>query len=525
MSFLVHGTMGLRAGPACCAAAALALAGCGGGGGASGDISAIVGSGGSTSPPTVVGMHPGASPFIAFVDLQLPKADGIGAVHYRIEPKPGAASRPVDVSYAMSYLEQRGYATKGSSSMKVPVFGLYAGHANKVDIDLTFTDGTVHAVHAEIATEAYADPNATYDHPTILKSRAAGSTLGFDYFYVRSSLGGPVVIDTDGQIRWTVSAPISSDSLFHDNSFFVGDNLPPARSLRRLELDGTAKSTALIAPGVTNIHHNIDPGKVGLLVEVDTTRNGIPNVESTLLEIDPSTAAVVKQWDLGDTLTRFMQSRGDDPTKFVRPGIDWFHMNAATYDPRDDTLLVSSRENFVIKIDYATGDLMWVLGDPSKYWHGFSSLAGSSLTVAPGGLYPIGQHALSITHDGLLLLFNNGFGSINQPAGTPAGETRSYSAVSAYSIDAALQSATEVRRFDYGQSILSLVCSSAYQAHAGPSTLISYAVADNQTHARLVGLDDSQNVVFDFQYPSSGCKTSWNAQPIPFEGMRFQPQR
>ena len=118
-------------------------------------------------------------------------------------------------------------------------------------------------------------------------------------------------------------------------------------------------------------------------------------------------------------------------------------------------------------------------------------------------------------------MFNDGTASVNQPAGAPAGESRTYSAVSAYSIDAADQAATETRRFDDDKSIYSSICSSAYAAQAGDSMLVSYAVADNGTHARLVGLDASEHVAFDFRYATSGCNTSWNAQPIPFETMHF----
>ena len=78
---------------------------------------------------------------------------------------------------------------------------------------------------------------------------------------------------------------------------------------------------------------------------------------------------------------------------FVRPGVDWFHNNSAIYDPSDDSIIVSSRENFVIKLDHKTGQIIWIFGDPTKYWYTFPSLRAKALTLAPGGLYPIGQHA------------------------------------------------------------------------------------------------------------------------------------
>jgi hypothetical protein len=191
-------------------------------------------------------------------------------------------------------------------------------------------------------------------------------------------------------------------------------------------------------------------------------------------------------------------------------------MNAATYDPSDDSVIVSSRENFLIKLDYSTGRIVWILGDPTKYWYTFPSLRAKALALETGGLYPIGQHAVSITPDGRVMVFNDGYPSLNQPPGAPAGQSRTYSAVSAYSIDAASGNAQEVWRFDYGQTIFTPYCSSAYELPGG-SLLVNYAADANGTGARLVGLDAAHDVVFDFAYPTTGCATSWNAVPIALE--------
>ena len=81
--------------------------------------------------------------------------------------------------------------------------------------------------------------------------------------------------------------------------------------------------------------------------------------------------------------------------------------------------------------------------------------------------------------------------------------------------------ATEVWRFDYDQSVYSDHCSSVYES-PGQSFLISYARAEEKLKARLVGLNSQHQVVFDFQYDSNGCDTSWNAVPIPLQNMRFE---
>ena len=119
------------------------------------------------------------------------------------------------------------------------------------------------------------------------------------------------------------------------------------------------------------------------------------------------------------------------------------------------------------------------------------------------------------------MVFNDGLGSVNQPSGEPAGLSRTYSEVSAYSVNAATMTAQNVWNFNYGQSIYPPICGSSYEA-PGNTYLVDFATADNDAEARLVGLDPNQNVVFDFQYASpSPCGAAWNAIPIPMENLQI----
>jgi hypothetical protein len=285
---------------------------------------------------------------------------------------------------------------------------------------------------------------------------------------------------------------------------------------RNLLLDGTATDTVI--PGYANFHHNANPGKHGVLVQVDVQDGTVLELEQTLLELDAS-GAVIRRWNLDEILSAFMRARGDDPSTLVRPGVDWCHMNDALYDARDDSLLVSCRELFVLKLDYETGAIQWLLGDPTKHWHAFPSLAAISVSL-DAGLVPVGQHGISLTSAGQLLLFNNGTASLNPPPGGAPGESRSYSALSAYSIDAQHLRGAEIYDFDNGRSIFSPFCSSVYQS--GDSLLVSYAYADGGAHARLLGLSGARHVAFDYELPSAACSAAWNVIPIAFESLRLR---
>jgi len=454
---------------------------------------------------------PGPTPFISFLQLTGTALTNLDSVSWTVQPKPGSVSKPVSAHYTAAALQRRGWVTE--NSVKVPVFGLYAGMENEVTVVVQGSDSSQETLTVRISTDPYVDPQGVYDHPTIVQARAAGSELGFDFMALKPFEASVVVIDTDGEVRWVGTSAASEATIFTANGFVVGSS--SSTQIARLELDGDVTASQVDDPGVIDFTHNIDPGKTGLLAEFDVQGE----TDATVAEISP-TGSLLADWKMADLLSAYMTSHGDDPSQFVRPGVDWFHLNATTYDPRDDSVIVSSRENFVIKLDYATGTPIWILGDPTKYWAQFPSLRAKALTLVGGGEYPIGQHAISLTSDGLLMLFNDGTPSLNQPSGAPAGQTLPYSVVSAYQIDPVAMTARESWRFEHQPDLTSQFCSSAYQA--GDSILVNYAMSDGGSTTRVLGLNGSRQVAFEIAYKNTGgCNTSWNAVPVPFDQLQF----
>ena len=199
---------------------------------------------------------------------------------------------------------------------------------------------------------------------------------------------------------------LNASSLFINNAVYETQGA----TLRRVDLDGTITLLGdYSSDGVENFHHNIDPGKTGALLEADTTAY----YESVVMEVDFS-GKLLKTWNLADIISAAMRAGGDDPSQFVfqrtpQSNNDWFHNNAVTYNRADDSVIVSSRENFVIAIDYETGAIKWILGDPTKKWYQFPSLRQFALRLAPGSLAPIGQHGPSITYDRPSCFMTTGF--------------------------------------------------------------------------------------------------------------------
>jgi arylsulfate sulfotransferase len=482
----------------------------------------------------MVTTDPGPSPFIAFVHVTGFDIQSVTDVQYTIAPMPNSVSEPVHVEYSIAALEARGYVSGGV--LTVPIFGLYANFDNPVSMELATGTHDPMRFEVDIPTPAYVDPSGIYSQLKIMAKRDGGP-FGFDFIYIKSALGSPIILDTDGNIRWAAPGITSSfSSVFDRDSFIIGSEQSPI--VYRLGLDGTLAQMALPSASDADFQHDINHGKEGQLAELDLTTGGIGQLESNLVEMEVgSTVTILKHWDLGAIIGNYMSSQGDDAAAFVRPGTDWFHMNSSVYDPANDSVIISSRENFVIDLDYNTGAINWILGDPTKYWYTFPSLRAKALALTPGGLYPIGQHAVSLTPAGHLMLFNDGEGSINEPAGQPAGQTRTYTAVSVYSINQAAMTASNLWNYDASQQIFNDFCGSAYEQPDG-SVLVDYARAEDGQEALLVGLGPNQyggnplsvnnltinstkRIIFEFAYPNSGCNTSWNARPFPLNDLRI----
>ncbi len=476
---------------------------------------------------TVRGQRPGPTVFISKVDLGVTAIDSLTSIRFTIAPKTRSVTRPVSATYALGYLKSRGYVDSADGQITIPVFGLYADYSNTVRLTYSFDDGSSSSENVTVTTPAYADP-CGFNNPTVLQPRTTSTALSYDYIMVRSACSAdtPVVIDTDGAVRWVGTGGMATySSLFFKNAVYIAGDYPNP-TLRRVELDGTVSLLADYSSHTAfYLHHNIDPGKTGMIVEWDTSTQ----VESEMAEVDTE-GKVLKVWNFAEIIGAAMRAGGDDPTQFIKPqpGVtpaqyprdDWFHMNAVTYRKSDDSLIVSAREDFVICIDYESKAIKWILGDTTKRWYQFPSLQKYALALGAGTLPPIGQHSVSITHDDHLLLLDNGTASHHH---TPAGASRRNAMARKYTLDLEKRVATEVFSYPKEETVYSPYCSSVYEDAPG-NYLIDYAIVGGPTtgaRAELRGLDASGALAFHYSYPTRNCDTAYNSIPVHFENLIF----
>ncbi|CAN5442397.1 hypothetical protein BH18VER1_BH18VER1_19080 [soil metagenome] len=473
---------------------------------------------------TITAQNPGAKPFISKLNLSISNLKVLTRIQFTIRPKPGSVTRPLSATYSKEHLRGRGFVSAATGQVTFPVYGLYDNYNNTVTLKYTFADGSWKKAVTTIPTALF-DDACDLNTPHVRKARSATTELSYDYMLIASSCSGnaPTIIDTDGAVRWVGTAGIKQ----HYTTFFRnGIYTAHGSSLLRMELDGEVSVVADYASeGVIGFHHNIDRGRSGMIIDVHTSSY----IATVHLEVDRY-GKILKRWNLADIIRQAMIEGGDDPASFVREANgnytfqayeDWTHNNATTYRKSDNSLIISSRENFVICLDYDTSAIKWILGDTAKEWYQYPSLRKYALAMAPGSIAPVGQHTVSITKDDNLLLFDNGQRSVHH---VPTGPNRSYSAPRKYSIDVEGMIATELWNFPNEQSIRSAFRSSVYE-DAPNNYLIDYAIArnpDGSERAQLVGLAASGEKVFDYSYPTTACcHEAYRAIPLHWERLMF----
>ncbi|MFZ9218603.1 MAG: aryl-sulfate sulfotransferase [Candidatus Limnocylindrus sp.] len=480
----------------------------------------------SLATPTTANAAPGlsvrrstvSSEFAGQIVLRGVPSSLLQYITYTIVPKAGSTAKAITVTYSKAHLVAQRRLGSRVKEATIAIFGLYPGYNNTVRITVKEIYRKAKTITVRMRTAAYVGFFSAATRITVT-ARNKSVPLAYSYMlvrHVRNGLG-PVILDIDGNVRWTGRPGLNSQGAhFWDGSIYLdnGAGYSGGSKLFRMEMTGALTEVADYASeGVWGFHHNYDLGKVGLLIEPNLNVDGAVHVESTIFEIDKA-GVILERWNLTQIIRDLMVAGGDDPSAFVRDGDDWLHINASTYWAATDTLVISGRENFVIGIGYTDKQVKWILGDRSKAWATYPSLLARALTMAPGSLAPIGQHSVSITPDGNLMLFDNGFWSFNHD---PAGDNRTYSAPRKYSIDLSTMTATEVWNFKHSESIYSPICSSVYQK--GSSYLIDYAHAtDGRIY--LVGLGSSSRIAFKYAWVGN-CGDGWNSSIINLEGLRY----
>jgi hypothetical protein len=494
-------------------------------------LAACGGQGGSQSPTTIQtvddlpGDPPPPPPFdpdfaltyllnpVAYAvetEVTLPGAEDVEHVEFEVHTKPGGNSDDVKVTLRRAYLDRIGAIAAAQGKVRFAIFGLYAGYANEVTVRVKWT----HGAEAEKELVIVTGPAAFQGIPTTLVVESVEPALDASFLMIQS-FGTCTIVDIDGEVRWQHLEPPESvfPSIFTPTGPILAST--SSGSILRYDWLGRFEHAEMDDPRCHGSHHNLAWGKTGILNTIEYTDENDLRRGLTVLAETTAEGQVLRTWDFDTVFTSTILAAGEGPNGFVTFGVNWFHMNSAIYDPSDDSVIASSRENFVVKADHQTGAIKWILGSPQKSWFTDYPASLRPLALHVIGDAPIGQHSLSVTPDGRhLMLFNNGLGNLMLP---DVGDSRTYSKVSIYEIDDAARTATEVWSYDHAQSVFSPICSSAYPT-AGGNVLVTYS-SPQDMDAFIEVVNPAKSVRFRAHIEAGDCGRGYSTQEVPFTNL------
>ncbi|WP_291326179.1 aryl-sulfate sulfotransferase [Desulfovibrio sp. UCD-KL4C] len=281
---------------------------------------------------------------------------------------------------------------------KLPILGLYEDFDNKVEIKLC--DGSSNTL--TIKTEKLP--------ARVSRCRQISTSLDYlqDNLIFLSTAGknSPAAYDYKGNIRWMLTVNTMFDLKRAANgNLLTGSprfcHMPyNATGLVEIDMMGKIYKEYRI-PG--NYHHDqLEMEDGNLLILTQDLHSD--TVEDQCVLVDRKTGEILKTWDFKDALPQDVAGSGSQDAH------DWFHNNAVWYDKKTNSLTLSGRhQDAVINIDYDSGKLNWIVGDPE----GWPQEMVDKYFFTPVGDvenfdWQYEQHGCLITPSGDVMCFDNG---------------------------------------------------------------------------------------------------------------------
>lgn len=226
---------------------------------------------------------------------------------------------------------------------QIPILGLYEDYLNTVEITLTYEDGSKELHQLEIQTAPLLEDSSLVELD-VRDSQPSDMAEGFTFLTTTSKK--PIVVDSNGDIRWILDYPI-----YHIFQRIENGNMLLKKSdgsgFYEMDLLGKIYNQY---QDVNNIHHDVIELPNGNFL---TTSSHKDTVEDRLIELDRDTGKVVWDFDLSNVF---------QTDRYLEEGYyDWFHLNSMAYDNSDDSLIISGRHYGTAKISYPSGELQWIL--------------------------------------------------------------------------------------------------------------------------------------------------------------------
>ena len=370
------------------------------------------------------------------------------------------------------------YATNHS----IPLFGFKASRTNAITV--TVYDRNRNAVSASQPLEFVTDPlPSSFPTMTLLSSVPSAMEPGYSLFIWETVEGSTTVaystiIDSAGDVVWYAPAngydirQLPNGNLFATlGSSFVETDLlgttvhtwhPPALPLDPHDGVPTDHGTILyLADSLQTVtNFPTDP------YDLNSAQTTADIVSQKVIEMSADTESLENAWSPVDLLDprRISYLFTSLTDGLPSAGWDTEHANAVIEDPRDNSIIVSMRnQNAVFKFSRATGELKWILG-PHENW----GPKWQPFLLKPVGAvfnWQYGQHAPVLTPRGTLMLYDNGNFRASPPNAVST-DPNNFSRAVEYRINE--QTMEVSQEWEYGSATLGEWLFTGYMGNAEP---------------------------------------------------------
>jgi arylsulfate sulfotransferase len=436
---------------------------------------------------------------------------------------------------------------------EIPVLGLYPGTDNEVSIKLTGKDGKEYQGTTVLTTKALPSIFPTIDITTMDRSAMESGFHIIDLLIGKQGkfLSYTVMFDDQGVIRWFMDLSENGQITYTPHRIKSGNWLY-LNWIDLLEVDDLGRTVSeqqLYEFAGNHAVLEMPNGKLlmgGSAKDAYVLRNGeqVGTRFDHAVLWDREKNKPAMSWDMREVLD---VSRAIFPPDYgMDPATDWFHVNSITMDPKDNNLLISGRNQGVVKVDLSN-KLKWILG-PHVGWKktGFDQQGSETepflLTAidANGQPYsqdiqegrasaedfdwPMGQHSVTVLPNGNVLLFDNGLRRHYEPG-------LSYSKAVEFKIDGKAKTIQQVWEYgkERGKEMSSPITSSVSVLPTTGNRLITSGNvrgSGKPGHAKMVEVTYPDNkVVFEadiyFKDALGTKEKSWGQFDLVFHGNRY----
>lgn len=420
----------------------------------------------------------------------------------------------------------------------IPIYGLYSEEETTVILTATFENNSTQVKELSIAGGELPGSLITGDVITADTQKMAD---GLTFVSIISPTNYAHAIDCNGDVRWVYSVAGGLSRTFPIKVLQNGNLLSNISEgttsyykygLQEFDLTGKIYYEYMLD---STQHDAVElPNGNFLVLGDDISGNGV--IEDTVYELDRKTGAIVRIFDMDSYFN--VNDTGENIADEMHGSLvnDWFHSNSISYYEKDNSFIISGRnQDAIIKISMDSGELVWIFAPiENDTWNTYFK----ELLLTPIGdnfEYSYGQHNIQYMENGDLLLFDNGLYR-GKTSDTIIPVEDGFSRLVRYSINEHDRTIEQVWEYgkNRGSEILSRFVSGVqyieenhYLGHFGgivrdefgnPSYSYAAALDKASNHTYIIEVLDD-NVVFEYHVNVNGENTDGNS----YRSIRINP--